>query len=134
MDRSSAGKRSYVESITCYQSGIGQMGMRVISSVMIKNKLLLVALIVASILIPAAVRADRLEIQIGDRPFYSHGARYWAGDYEMIWVPGHMSRFGHHWVHGYYIRGEHRRHDWDRRHDNNRQDYRHDDHRDDDRG
>jgi hypothetical protein len=108
--------------------------MRVISSVMIKNKLLLVALIVASILIPAAVRADRLEIQIGDRPFYSHGARYWTGDYEMIWVPGHMSRFGHHWVHGHYIRGEHRRHDWDRRHDNNQHDYRHDDHRDDDRG
>jgi hypothetical protein len=104
--------------------------MPVISSGMIKNKLLLVALIVASILIPAAVRADRLEIQIGDRPYYSHGARYWANDYEMIWVPGHMSRYGHNWIHGHYMRGEHRRHDWERHHDNDR----HDNHHDDDRG
>jgi hypothetical protein len=89
-----------------------------IGGVMIKNKLLLVAIIATSILLPAAVRADRIEIQIGDRPFYNHGERYWAGDYEMVWVPGHMSRFGHHWIHGHYLRGEHRRHD---------------DHRDDDR-
>lgn len=123
MDRSSAGKRSYMESITCYQSGIGQMGMRVISSVMIKNKLLLVALIVASILIPAAVRADRLEIQIGDRPFYSHGARYWAGDYEMIWVPGHMSRHGH-WIHGQYVRGQQRRHNGQDRYDDRQNEHR----------
>jgi hypothetical protein len=127
MDRSSAGKRSYMESITRYQSGIGQMGMRVTSSVMIKNKLLLVALILASILIPAAVRADRLEIQIGDRPFYSHGARYWAGDYEMIWVPGHMSRHGH-WIHGQYVRGQQRRHNGQDRYDD-----RQNEHRDNDR-
>jgi hypothetical protein len=56
---------------------------------MIKNKLLLVALIATSILLPAAVRAGGIQIQIGDRPFYNHGARYWDGDYEMVWVPGH---------------------------------------------
>lgn len=112
-----------MESITCYQSGIGQMGMRVISSVMIKNKLLLVALIVASILIPAAVRADRLEIQTGDRPFYSHGARYWAGDYEMIWVPGHMSHHGH-WIHGQYVRGQQRRHNGQDRYDDRQNEHR----------
>jgi hypothetical protein len=102
----------------------------VISSAMIKNKLLLVAISVASIVLPDAVRAQSFEIQIGDRPFYNHGARYWAGDYEMIWVPGHMSN-GHHWVHGHYIRGEHRRHNWDRHHDdryNEGNDY-HDDQR-----
>jgi len=93
---------------------------------MIKHKLLLVAIIATSILIPAALRADSVSIQIGDRPFYSHGARYWDGDYEMIWVPGHMSRFGHHWIHGQYIRGEHRRQNFDRRNDD-----RHDDRRDD---
>ena len=92
---------------------------------MIKNKLLLGAIIAASILTPAAVRAQGISIQIGDRPFYNHGARYWEGDYEMIWVPGHMSRSGNHWIHGYYVRGEHRHQDWNRRHDD-RQNYEHD--------
>ena len=93
-----------------------------VSMRMIKNKLLLVAIIAASILTPAAVRAQGISIQIGDRPFYNHGARYWNGDYEMIWVPGHMSRSGHHWVHGQYVRGERRQHNWNGRHDD-RHDY-----------
>ena len=104
---------------------------------MIKNKLLLVAIIAASILLPAAVRAQGFEIQIGDRPYFNHGPRYWAGESEMIWVPGHMSTYGHHWIHGHYIRGENRRHNLDRRHDNrhdDRQDSRRDDSRDDNRG
>ena len=85
---------------------------------MIKNKLLLAAIIAASIVTPAAVRAQGISIQVGDRPFYNHGPRYWAGDYQMIWVPGHMSRFGHHWIHGQYVRAERRQHDWNRRYDN----------------
>jgi hypothetical protein len=93
---------------------------------MIKNKPLLVALIAMSILLPAAVRAQSFEIQVGDRPFFNHGPRYWAGDNEMIWVPGHMSSSGNHWIHGHYIRGEHRRHNWDRRNDDPRNDYRDD--------
>jgi hypothetical protein len=95
---------------------------------MIKNKLLLVALIGSGILLPAAaVRAQSFSIEIGDRPYYSHGSRYWSGDWEMIWVPGHRS--GHHWVHGHYIRGEHRHHHhWDKHHD--RHDDRHDHHDD----
>ncbi len=98
---------------------------------MIKHKLLLVALLGASILIPiGAVQAQSISIEIGDRPYYRHGPRYWAGDYEMIWVPGHRS--GRRWVHGHYIRGENRRHHrWNRRDD--RRDHRDDrrDHRDD---
>ena len=89
-----------------------------------KNKLLLVAIVVASILLPAAVRAQGFQIEIGDRGFYNHGPRYWAGDFEMIWVPGHMSNYGHHWIHGHYVRGQHRRHDWERRHDERRNDFR----------
>ncbi len=89
---------------------------------MIKNKLLLVAIVVASILLPAAVRAQGIQIEIGDRPFYNHGPRYWAGDSEMIWVPGHMSTYGHHWIHGHYIRDNHRRHD--DRQDDRRNDFR----------
>ena len=83
---------------------------------MIKKTLLLLVAIVAGVLLPAAVRADGISIQIGDRPFYTHGARYWDSDYEMVWVPGHMSRHGH-WIHGQYVRGEHRQHDWNRRYD-----------------
>jgi hypothetical protein len=89
-----------------------------------KIKLLLVALVAGSVIFPAAVRADQIRVEIGDRPFYSHGARYWDGDYEMVWVPGHMSEHGHHWVHGHYLRTEHRRHDMNRHHDG--QDYHHD--------
>jgi hypothetical protein len=96
---------------------------------MIKNKLLLIAIIGTSILVPAVVRAQRLDIQVGDRPYYNHGARYWENDYEMVWAPGHMSH--HRWVHGHYVRGEHRRHDGDRRHDDRNND-RHDDNRGDD--
>jgi hypothetical protein len=92
---------------------------------MIKNKLLLVAL-AASILLPAAVRADGISIQIGDRPFYNHGARYWAGDYEMVWVPGHSE--GHHWIHGQYVRGE-RRHNGQYRNDDQQNDHRDNDRR-----
>ena len=99
---------------------------------MIKNKLLLVAIIATSILIPAALRADGVSIQIGDRPFYNHGERYWNGDYAMIWVPGHMSRYGHHWIHGqYYVRGERRQGDWNRRYNDRNDNYRNDYYRDD---
>lgn len=76
---------------------------------MIKTKLMLVAILGASILLPVAVQAAGLSVQIGDRPYYTHGARYWDRDNEMIWMPGHMSRRG--WVHGHYVRGEHRRHE-----------------------
>jgi hypothetical protein len=75
---------------------------------MIKKLLLLVAIAV-SFTFGAALKAEGLRIEIGDKPYYSHGARYWEGDYEMIWVPGHWSD-GHHWVHGHYRRGEHRHH------------------------
>lgn len=95
---------------------------------MITKKLLLVATLAASVLLPATVPAQSFSIVIGDRPYYRHGPRYWAGDYEMIWVPGH--REGRYWVHGHYLRGEHRRRNWDRRYD--RQD-RWEDRRDDTR-
>ncbi|HEY2101965.1 MAG TPA: hypothetical protein VGH08_01815 [Chthoniobacterales bacterium] len=97
---------------------------------MIKNKLLLIALVATSVLVPTAVRADRIEVEAGDRPYYVHGPRYWDREYEMVWVPGHWSRSGHRWIHGHYVRGEHRRnHGWDRGHDD-RYDDRHDDYRD----
>ena len=94
---------------------------------MITKKLLLAALAATSITFPAALPAQSFSIEIGDRPYYSHGPRYWEGEWEMIWVPGHWSRHRHQWVHGHYIRGEHRRH-WDRRDDRrDRWEDRHDD-------
>jgi hypothetical protein len=95
---------------------------------MIQNKLLLVALIAASILVPMAVQAQGISIEIGDRPYYNHGPHYWAGDYQMIWVPGHRYHGG--WTHGHYVRS-HSRHHYnthtdDRRYDDSRvhEDYR----------
>jgi hypothetical protein len=79
---------------------------------MIKKLLLLVAICVTSFTFGGALKAEGLRIELGDRPYYSHGPRYWEGDYEMIWVPGHWSEHGHHWIHGHYIRGEHRHHHW----------------------
>lgn len=98
---------------------------------MIKHKLMLVAIVAASILIPAAVEAQGISISIGDRPHYTHGPRYWAGDYEMVWVPGHRSRVSRRWIHGYYIRTENRRHRSHRRHDERRFEDRRDDRRSD---
>ncbi|MEY2490441.1 MAG: hypothetical protein QOC70_2383 [Verrucomicrobiota bacterium] len=103
---------------------------------MTTKKLLLVATIGASILLPVAARAQSFSIEIGDRPYYRHGPRYWEGDWEMTWVPGHWSRYRHQWVHGHYIRGEHRR-NWRRHHDErwddrrDRREDRRDDRRDD---
>jgi hypothetical protein len=98
---------------------------------MIMKKLLLAATLATSLLLPATVPAQSFSIEIGDRPYYHHGPRYWAGEYEMIWVPGHRS--GHHWVHGHYVRGEHRRNHRDYRHHDSydRRDDRRDDYRDD---
>ena len=78
-----------------------------------KKTLLFAAVAAASLTFGAAVQAQGLRIEIGDRPYYSHGPRYWQGDYQMIWVPGHWSRNRHQWIHGHYRRGEHRR--WNHR-------------------
>ena len=98
---------------------------------MIKTKLLLIAMVATSILVPAAVQAQGISIEIGDRPYYNHGARYWAGDYEMIWVPGHRYHSG--WVHGHYVRS-HRHHNLNSRYnETRREEYRRDEYRDSER-
>jgi hypothetical protein len=77
---------------------------------MIKKLLLFVAIAVTSVTFGTAVQAQGLRIELGDRPYFSHGPRYYSGEWEMIWIPGHWSEHGHHWIHGHYRRGEHRRH------------------------
>jgi hypothetical protein len=90
---------------------------------MITKKLLLAAIAATSIIFPTALPAQEFRIELGDRPYYRHGPRYWEGDYEMVWIPGHWSDRHHHWIHGHYIRGHHRRYYNDRRNDY-RDDYR----------
>jgi hypothetical protein len=77
---------------------------------MIKSKILLIALLALSLVLPTLAKADHIVVEVGDRPYYTHGARYWDGDWEMVWVPGHWSEHGHHWVHGHYRKGEHHHH------------------------
>jgi hypothetical protein len=98
---------------------------------LMKKLLLLVAIGVTSLTFGSAVQAQGIRIELGDRPFYRHGPRYWSGEYEMIWVPGHWSNHRQHWIHGHYVRGEHRRHDFDRRFEDRREDDRRDDRRND---
>jgi hypothetical protein len=77
---------------------------------MMKNKLLLVAVLAAGLVLPTVAEAIDFHIDIGDRAYYTRGARYWNGDWEYVWVPGH--RWHGRWIHGHYRRGEHRRHHW----------------------
>lgn len=85
---------------------------------MIKKTLLLIAIAATGVIFPTVVQAG-LRIELGDRPFFSHGDRYWEGDYEMIWIAGHWSEHGHHWIHGHYNRIQHRhRVHWDSNNEN----------------
>jgi len=85
---------------------------------MITKNLLLAAFAATSLVFSGSLCAQELRVEIGDRPYYNHGARYWSGNYEMVWVNGHWSERQHRWVHGHYVRGEHRRdHHWDRHRD-----------------
>jgi hypothetical protein len=45
-------------------------------------------------------------IEIGDRPYYTHGPWYWHHGYRWYWVPGHWAWRYHQrfWVHGHYAR------------------------------
>ncbi len=46
-----------------------------------------------------------ISIDVGDRPYYTYGPRYWARGAYWCWVPGHWDgwRHGHRvWIHGHY--------------------------------
>lgn len=67
-----------------------------------KQKLLFVFLIVAATLVPTVSNAQGFSIEIGDRPYYRHGPRYFRGGRHYVWVPGHWARHHRVWVHGHY--------------------------------
>ena len=48
------------------------------------------------------VRAIGISIELGDRPYYTNGSRYWARGAYWCWIPGHWSHHHHVWIHGHY--------------------------------
>jgi hypothetical protein len=52
----------------------------------------------------STVNAIGINIEVGDRPYYLYGPRYWARGAYWCWVPGHWAWRHHHkyWVHGHY--------------------------------
>jgi hypothetical protein len=43
-----------------------------------------------------------INIELGDRPYYTYGDRYWARGAYWCWVPGHWNRHHTVWIHGHY--------------------------------
>jgi hypothetical protein len=54
--------------------------------------------------IVSTANAIILNIDVGDRPYYSHGPGYWYGGGYYVWVPGHWGPHHHVWYHGHYRR------------------------------
>ena len=44
-------------------------------------------------------------VAVGDRPYYQHGAGYYAGSTYYVWKPGHwrMRNGQQVWIHGHYV-------------------------------
>ena len=67
-----------------------------------KLALLFAAVLGLSGLFGPTAKAISISIDIGDRPYYIHGARYWSGGVWWCWVPGHWGRYHRVWIHGHY--------------------------------
>jgi hypothetical protein len=67
---------------------------------------LFVALLCAApIAAPVTARAAGVFIEVGDRPYYTHGPWYWGPRRErLVWIPGHWGRHHRVWIHGHYAR------------------------------
>jgi len=62
----------------------------------------LVLVLVGLLSMSGMARAIALNIEIGDRPYYVHGDRYWAEGAYWCWVPGHWNHHHTVWIHGHY--------------------------------
>ena len=60
-------------------------------------------LLIAALTFMGGMVADAisLNIDIGDRGFYTRGPGYWDGGVYYVWVPGHWGP-RHRWIHGHY--------------------------------
>jgi hypothetical protein len=66
-----------------------------------KKLMLLFAAVVGMSGFASTVNAIGINIEVGDRPYYTYGSRYWARGAYWCWVPGHWGRH-HYWIHGHY--------------------------------
>ena len=84
-----------------------------------KTKIGILTAIIMSMcmLVRPSVYAVGVEVEVGDRPYYTYGPTYWDRGYEYVWGPGHWGKH-HHWLHGTYTRhGEFRKeHESEHRH------------------
>ncbi len=60
-------------------------------------------LIAVTMLIRPSAHAVGVDIEVGDRPYYTYGPTYWDRGYEYTWAPGRWDEH-HKWVHGTYTR------------------------------
>ena len=66
-----------------------------------KLVLVLGAILSMSSFVASTANAIILDVEVGDRPYFTHGHRYWAQGRNWCWVPGHWNRH-HVWIHGHY--------------------------------
>lgn len=64
----------------------------------------LILLLLAIVATSGVANALSFNIEVGDQPYYVHGAGYWAHGVYWVWVPGHWGPHHHHWIHGHYAR------------------------------
>jgi len=69
-----------------------------------KLAVLLAALVCAGAMMPKTAEALRINVSIGDRPYYTHGAWYYNNGVRWYWISGHWAWRHHHrvWVPGHY--------------------------------
>ena len=61
------------------------------------------ALVLAGMLCMNGIaNAIGISIEVGDQPYYIHGARYWSGNAYWCWIPGHWNKRHTVWIHGHY--------------------------------
>ena len=75
---------------------------------MIRRTILIIAIVAAGMLIPTEeANAQRVYVNIEDRPYYRHGPEYYRGDVRYVWVPGYRGPTGR-WHRGRYVVREQR--------------------------
>ena len=64
----------------------------------------LVLLLIVMLSMSGVARAISFNIEVGDRPYYTYGPRYYARGAYWCWIPGHWRWHHHHqvWIHGHY--------------------------------
>ena len=69
-----------------------------------KFALLFSAILGLSGLFGPSANAIGINIELGDRPYYTNGPRYWNRGAYWCWIPGHWRWRHHHqvWIHGHY--------------------------------